>query len=318
LAVSPANKTDRFAEGFGGVNASEPLLEPSKGGFVRVLRYGNWRRFMGVMPFLLYLGVFLLIPALSVVVDAFRADNGSFTLSNFSVGFSGVYFESFKNSIQLSFFSAVIATIVGLLVALAIVASPGRTLRAVVTAGSGVFANTGGVPLAFSFIATLGNFGLVTELMTNIGFNPYNHGFSLYSVLGLTVVYEYFLIPLMVLIMIPPIDALRKEWVDAASSLGASRVQFWRYVGGPLLAPPLLAGFLVLFTDAFAAYATAAALTSGTIPIVPIQIGSLISGNVLVGHAHLGNALGAGMIGVVLVAALMYGLVQRRASRWLR
>lgn len=285
---------------------------------MRVLRYGNWRRFMGVMPFLLYLGVFLLIPALSVVVDAFRADNGSFTLSNFSVGFSGVYFESFKNSIQLSFFSAVIATIVGLLVALAIVASPGRTLRAVVTAGSGVFANTGGVPLAFSFIATLGNFGLVTELMTNIGFNPYNHGFSLYSVLGLTVVYEYFLIPLMVLIMIPPIDALRKEWVDAASSLGASRVQFWRYVGGPLLAPPLLAGFLVLFTDAFAAYATAAALTSGTIPIVPIQIGSLISGNVLVGHAHLGNALGAGMIGVVLVAALMYGLVQRRASRWLR
>ncbi len=318
MSISSLGESRESDGGFEGASTSEPPKEGASWSVVRFLRYGNWRRFMGVLPFVAYLGIFLLVPAISVVVDAFKADNGSFTLSNFSVGFSGVYFESFKNSIQLSLFSAVISTVVGLLVALAIVASPGRTLRAVVTAGSGVFANTGGVPLAFSFVATLGNFGLVTELLTKVGYNPYNHGFSLYSVLGLTVVYEYFLIPLMVLIMIPPIDALRKEWVDAASSLGATRVQFWRYIGGPLLAPPLLAGFLVLFTDSFAAYATAAALTSGTIPIVPIQIGSLISGNVLVGHAHLGNALGAGMIGVVIIAAIMYGFVQRRASRWLR
>lgn len=239
-------------------------------------------------------------------------------MSNFSEAVQGVYFQSFVASIKLSFFSAAIATVVGLLAALAVCSSQNRILRAIVTAGSGVFANTGGVPLAFSFIATVGNFGIITRLLTSAGFNPYDHGFSLYSVLGLTIVYQYFLIPLMILIMIPPIDALRKEWVDASASLGANRAQFWRWVGIPLLTPPILAAFIVLFTDAFAAYATAEALTSGTIPLVPIQLGALISGNVLAGQANLGDALGAGMILVVVVAAALYIYVQRKAARWLR
>lgn len=285
---------------------------------VRIRRRRRWHPGIATIPFLGYLGIFLVLPAVSVVAAAFRTSSGQLTLSNFDGALHGVYLKSFISSIELSFFSALLATVVGFLGALAVCSSESRILKGIVTAGSGVFANTGGVPLAFAFIATMGNFGLITKLMSDGGFNPYDHGFSLYSVLGLTIVYQYFLIPLMILIMIPPIEAMRKEWVEASSSLGASSGQFWRWVGMPLLFPPILAAFIVLFTDAFAAYATAEALTSGTIPLIPIELGALISGNVLAGQANLGDALGAGMIFVVLTAGLLYFYVQKKASRWLR
>ena len=281
-------------------------------------RRRHWRNGFGAVPFLAYVAIFLLIPAISVITTAFQDGNGKPTMANFNEAVHGVYLSSFITSIKLSFFSAVIAAIIGLLAALAVSTTKNRTVRALVSAGSGVFANTGGVPLAFSFVATVGNFGVLTMFLKSAGLDIYAHGFSLYSVMGLTIVYQYFLIPLMILIMIPPIQALRKEWVDASESLGATRAQFWRWVGIPLLLPPILAAFIVLFTDAFAAYATAEALTSGTIPLVPIQVGSLISGNVLAGQTNLGDALGAGMIVVVVIAGMLYAVLQRRASRWLR
>ncbi len=310
--ASSTNVEESAQSQAGGVSSPGPAeLRPRRG-------RRRWHNGIGTVPFLVYLGLFLVVPAISVVVTAFQSGSGNFTLSNFNEAVHGVYLKSFINSIQLSFAAAIVATIIGVLASLAVCASSNRIVRALVSSGSAVFANTGGVPLAFSFIATVGNFGVITKLLTDAGFNPYDHGFSLYSVLGLTIVYQYFLIPLMVLIMIPPIEALRKEWVDASSSLGATRAQFWRWVGIPLLAPPILAAFIVLFTDAFAAYATAEALTSGTIALVPIQLGALISGNVLAGQTNLGDALGAGMIAIVLVAGFLYAYVQRKASKWLR
>ncbi|MHB8190180.1 MAG: ABC transporter permease [Ferrimicrobium sp.] len=281
-------------------------------------RKRRWHNGIGVVPFVVYLSLFLVVPAVSVIAEAFRSSSGALTMANISAASHGVYLESFVASIQLSFAAALISAVVGLLTTLALVSSNNRILRAIVTSGSAVFANTGGVPLAFSFIATVGNFGLITKLLSDAGFNLYNHGFSLYSILGLTIVYQYFLVPLMILIMIPPVEALRQEWVDASSSLGGTRLQFWRWVGIPLLFPPLFAAFIVLFTDAFAAYATAEALTSGTIPLVPIQLGALISGNVLANQANLGDALGAGMILIVVIAGALYVYVQRKAARWLR
>ena len=46
---------------------------------------------------------------------------------------------------------------------------------------SGVAANFGGIPLAFAFIATLGTLGIVTQLLTNLGYNLYQHGFTLFT-----------------------------------------------------------------------------------------------------------------------------------------
>lgn len=237
----------------------------------RVSRWRARRANLGVVPLVAYLVVFLIVPAGSVILDAFLNNHGQFTLANLSTSVQGVYLQSYVTSLELSSISGVLAAIIGLIFALALVAAPGGgLLRRVVTSGSGVLANTGGIPLAFAFIATLGNFGIVTGILAHLGLNPYSAGFSLYTLTGLVVVYIYFLVPLMVLEMLPAVDGLRQEWFDAAASLGARRRDFWRHVGIPVLGPTFLAALMVLFTDAFAAYATAAALTNGVIPLVPI------------------------------------------------
>jgi putative spermidine/putrescine transport system permease protein len=191
-------------------------------------------------------------------------------------------------------------------------------LRQVAITASGVFANFGGVPLAFLFVATIGSTGLVTRWLTDLGFNPYNHGFTLYNLLGVEIVYMYFQIPLMVLVILPALEGLRPAWREAAENLGARTWQYWRHVGGPVLLPSFLGCVLLLFGSALSAYATAEALTSGTIPLTSIQIGSFLNGNVIPGQENVGKALGLGLVVIISVAMVFYVLLQRRAAKWLR
>jgi putative spermidine/putrescine transport system permease protein len=190
-------------------------------------------------------------------------------------------------------------------------------LRRIVSTASGVFAQFGGVPLAFLFIATLGTTGLATGWLNALGVNPYGHGFDLYTFFGVSIVYTYFQLPLMVLIITPALEGLRPAWREAASGLGARGWQYWRYIGGPVLFPSFLGGVLLLFGSALSAYATAEALTSGSIPLTAIQIGSFLNGNVIAGQQNVGKALGLGLVVVITVAMIFYSILQKRASRWL-
>ena len=174
------------------------------------------------------------------------------------------------------------------------------------------------IPLAFAFVSTLGRMGLVTALLRELfGLELYDAGFNLYSFWGLTLTYVYFQIPLMILIIQPALEGMKKEWREASENLGASAFQYWRHVGLPVLLPPILAALILLFGNAFGAYATAYALTGGLINIVPILIGAQIRGDVL-HDPNLGYALALGMVAVMTVTLLAYTWLQRLASRWLK
>lgn len=232
--------------------------------------------------------------------------------------FHAQYLAAYKTSIEISLITAVAGGVLGLLMCYAALA-PGapRFIRTALMTFSGVAANFGGVPLAFAFISTLGTVGLATRWLDSLGFNPYDHGFSLFTFTGLCVTYVYFQIPLMILVIAPAIDGLRAEWREAASNLGASSTQYWRHVGLPILLPSILGGMILLFGGSFAAYATAYALTSGHINLAPLLIGELIGGNVL-SDPHQGYAIALGMIVVISVAMTIYFALDRWASRWRR
>jgi len=278
------------------------------------------RRTAGVVPFGAYVTLGLLLPMVAVAVGSFQNSNGGgFTFSNISAATHGIYLKGFWQSIELSVITALLPGIFGLLIAYAIfTAKRGAILRQVAITASGVFANFGGVPLAFLFIATLGSSGLATQWLSNLGFNPYNHGFTLYSLTGVVVVYFYFQIPLMVLVILPALEGLRPAWREAAENLGARTWDYWRFVGGPVLLPSFLGCVLLLFGSALSAYATTEALTNGTIPLTSIQIGSFLNGNVIAGQENVGKALGLGMVVIIAVAMLIYVALQRRAAKWLR
>ncbi len=181
----------------------------------------------------------------------------------------------------------------------------------------GVASNFAGVPLALAFTFTLGQLGFVTVLMRDAGFDPYDNGFRLTSKLGVELVYLYFQLPLMVLIIAPAIDGLRREWREAAESMGASARQYWRHVGLPILTPSILGTMVLLFGNAFGAQATAFQLTGGTLNLVPIVIGAQIRGDVL-HNPGLGYAMAMGMVVIMALSIGLYTILQRRAERWLR
>ncbi|MCC6206199.1 MAG: ABC transporter permease subunit, partial [Hyphomicrobiales bacterium] len=183
---------------------------------------------------------------------------------------------------------------------------------------SGVASNFAGVPLAFAFLATLGRLGLVTVLLRDLfGFNLYATGFNILSFWGLTLTYLYFQIPLMVVIITPAIDGLKKEWGEAAATLGATGLQYWRMVAIPVLWPSFLGTVILLFANAFGAIATAYALTGSSLNIVPILLYAQIRGDVL-HNPHLGYALAFGMIVVTGLANIFYIWFRVRSERWLK
>jgi len=278
------------------------------------------RTWAGIVPFGVYVLLGLGLPTAAIAAGAFQdPDTGQFTLNNVNIAIHGIYLHGFLITTELSVITAIVPGILGFFVGYAIfTARRGAVLRRVTITASGVFANFGGVPLAFLFIATLGTTGIATHWLTAIGFNPYENGFNLYDLGGVALVYLYFQIPLMVLIILPAFEGLRPAWREAAQNMGAGTWQYWRYIGGPVLLPSFLGCLLLLFGSAFSAYATAEALTSGTIPLTAIQIGSFLNGNVLAGQQNVGKALGLGMVLVIAVLMVFYALLQRRAARWLR
>jgi putative spermidine/putrescine transport system permease protein len=283
---------------------------------------GRGRRFslvwLGTVPFFAYALLFLFLPAGQVLVGAFRDVDGGFTLDNLRTLFDEPYRTGFKNSIEISLVTALVGGFLGFLIAYsAIRDGTPRFIRPALTTFSAVAANFGGIPLAFAFVATLGTIGVLTQFMAGLGWDPYDHGFTLFGKTGIELAYLYFQFPLMVIVIMPAIDGLRREWREAAASLGASSYQFWRHVGLPILMPSLLSAVILLFGNSFAAYATAYGLTAGFVNLVPVQIGFYLSGDVL-DDPHLGQALAVGMFVVLAVMMLLYIPLQRRASRWAR
>jgi len=270
---------------------------------------------IGTIPFF----GFLILPSAALLIEAFKDGKGHWTFHNVHAILQHQFLNAYETSIELSLLTAAVGALMGFLLAYA-AAHQGtpRAIRSALTTFSGVAANFGGIPLAFAFIATLGTVGILTRfLKTGLGIDIYAHGFTLFSFTGVAIAYIYFQIPLMVLVIAPAIDGLRQEWREAATNLGASAVQYWLFVGIPVLLPSLLGAFILLFGNSFAAYATAYALTSSAVNLVPIQIGAVVNGNVL-SDPQLGYALALGMIIVIAVAMTIYAFAQRRAARWQR
>ena len=276
------------------------------------------RSLLGTVPFFAYVTVFLAIPTLVVVIGAFAGDGG-FTLDNVTALGEGYVLDAFGRSILLSAITAILGAAFGAVLAYALAtARPGGLLRRVVTAASGVLAQFGGVTLAFAFLATIGLSGFVTVFLRDrLGVDIYGGGVWLFELPGLALVYTYFQIPLMVIVFLPALDGIRPQWREATESLGGTTWQYWTRVAGPLLAPAFLGSTLLLFANAFSAYATAAALVSQGNPIVPLQIRSALTSEVVLGQQNLGKAMALGMVVVVAVVMALYALLQKRTARWL-
>lgn len=273
---------------------------------------------LGLVPFGVYVVLFLAVPTLLAIGSGFVDGDGVFTWTNITALVDPVVLNTFANSASLSLLTAVVGALAGALVCYAMLGmNPQGAVRQTVDAAAGVLAQFGGVMLAFAFIATIGLQGVVTVLLKDtFGVDIFADGVWLYDVPGLILPYIYFQVPLMVITFMPALAALKPQWAEANLTLGGTRLGFWVRVGIPVLAPSFLASLLLLFANAFSSYATAAALASQGSQIVPLQIRAALTSETVLGRENLAGALALGMIVIVGVVMGLYSLIQRRAARW--
>lgn len=285
----------------------------------RPLRTRSAWTWIGVLPFFLFAILFIGLPASFLVVGSLNLETGGVGLDNYAGLTGDCCFIAFRNSIQLSLVTALLGGLFGFLLAAAVILGGlPPILRSALMTFSGVASNFAGIPLALAFIFTLGNLGFVTKfILDTFHFRIQDTGFSLYSMAGLSLVYLYFQFPLMVLVIAPAIDGLRREWREAAENLGATPIQYWRKVALPILTPSILGAVILLFGNAFGAQATAFQLSGGTIQLATLVISSQMQGDVLF-NPGLGYAMAMGMVLIMGVSIAGYSLLQRRSERWLR
>ncbi len=277
----------------------------------------NW---LPLLPFFLFATLFLFLPSISIFIRSFESVDGGFTFDNIIALFTvRDFINAYKTSLTISVITALGGAVFGFLLAYAVILGGlPKGLRTFMTTFSGVASNFAGVPLAFAFIATMGNAGLVTRWIESAsGIDIHQQGFTIYNITGLSIVYMYFQFPLMVLIMAPALDGLHREWNEACANLGGTSWHYWRYIAFPILLPSLLGTTILLFGNAFGAYATAYAFSGSFINLVPILIGAQMQGDVLF-NPGLGNALALGMVFIMGFSMIGYITLQRRAARWLR
>ena len=290
-----------------------PAARPPRKGF-------SWA-WLGVAPFFLFATMFIFLPSIQIIIRSFQDRQGNFTFDNVVMAVTGPDFISaWRASLSISVITALGGAIFGFLLAYAVILGGlPRALRTFMVTFSGVASNFAGVPLSFAFIATMGTAGLITRLIESVaGVNLQRDlGFNIYTIWGLSIVYMYFQFPLMVLIMAPALDGLRREWKEACANLGGTTWHYWRHVAFPILLPSLLGTTILLFGNSFGAYATAYAFSGSFINLVTIVIGAQIKGDVLE-NPGLGNALALGMVVIMGLCMAGYATIQRRAARWLR
>ena len=298
---------------------AQDVQVPQKSGAASLqLSQTTWA-WIGVTPFFIFALMFLILPTLDLMVGAFQDTDGNFTLQNLTNLNQPSIISAYVISLKVSIASALTGAVLGFLLAYAaVIGGLPQWIRPTLMTFSGVASNFAGLPLAFAFIATLGRVGLVTVLLRELaGVDIYKMGFNLLSFWGLTLTYLYFQIPLMVLIIAPALDGLKREWREASEILGASRWQYWRHVAFPILWPSILGTTLLLFANSFGAVATAYALTGSSMNIVTILLYAQIRGDVLHDQG-LGYALAMGMILITGISNGAYIWLRQRSEKWLR
>lgn len=273
---------------------------------------------VGLLPFTLYVLMFLLVPTGIALLTGFQDADGRWTTDNLTALADPVIWRAIVNSLVLALVTSAVGAVVGAVVCYALLGLPpdGFLLRWV-NAVCSVLAQFVGVMLAFAFIATIGISGTLTALLdTRLGVRLYSDRVWLYELPGLVLPYLYFQIPLMVIVFFPAMQVLRPQWAEANLTLGGTRWMFWRRIGIPLLFPPFLGASLLLFANGFSSYSTAAALISQASPIIPLQIRLAMSSETVLGRANVAGVLALAMMAVMALTMTVYALIQRRLRRW--
>lgn len=268
------------------------------------------------LPLIVLAGTMLVVPVLAMVAESFTTDAGAFTLDNWTHTYAALSAQrAVGNSIGLAAAVATLALLVGAPLSW-IVSRMARLSRSLHLGLLNVATNFSGIGLGFAYVAALGAFGMVTLALKRAGLDATPPPQA--SFWGLVLAYEYSNVPLFVLLSLPAMSLLRDEWWEAAQTSAATRWQFWRHIGWPVLRPFLLADWLLIFTWSVGMYGVPVALEGdrpGAYRLVTVEMYRSLFGS-LFGERRM-PVYAVSLMVLAMASLLAYRLITRRGNRWL-
>lgn len=272
---------------------------------------------LALLPFLLLVVMYELLPLIMLVVDSFGVDKKPdirFSLENYTKIFTALsYKTAILNSLRITLISTVVGIVIAFLGARAAYNSRGKFRKVFMTVLN-MTSNFAGVPLAFAYMIILGNAGVIKQIANVYGIE-FIQNFDLYTSKGLTLMYIYFQIPLSTLLLIPAFNGIRTEWNEANMLLGGNSLHFWGKIGIPVLLPSIFSTLSVLFANALCAYATAYALLMNNFSLLPINISAQFVGDIRT-KPKLGAALSVVMMVIMCIVILLNNFITKKTTKW--
>ena len=257
------------------------------------------------IPYVIWMALFVVAPIIMVVIYAFSAAGGGFTLANFAK--MGTYAVVFTRSFKLALIATLICLVIGYPLAYIMSKEGPRFQRvAMVLIMLPMWMNF--LLRTYSWMSILENNGLLNQLFQKIGVIAlYNQVFgtdiqffrmmNTQGAVVLGMVYNY--LPFMILPIYSVIIKLDPSLLEAARDLGANTFNVFRRVILPLSLPGVLSGITMVFVPSVSTFAISKMLGGGT----ELLLGDLIEQQFLGGayNPYLGAAISLVMMIIVVI-----------------
>lgn len=234
--------------------------------------YRQYKILLLALPAFAVLVIFFLLPLVSVLADPFLDEGDAF----FNLWNDSLFLRGLQGSTLLSLTAGFISVAVGIPVALRISVMD-ESRRLLVMFCISLPLTFSGLIVAYGFILCFGRAGFVTLLLANVGVSPEWLSSMVYSPVGLALAYCYYLIPRVVLMLLPALANFDRKLLLAATSMGAGRIRAFFDIILPELLPTVGVAFCLVAAVAFGAYGTALALVGSQVNILPLLLYSSIS-----------------------------------------
>lgn len=251
-------------------------------------------------PYLIWMGIFIVIPLLLVVYFAITTGDSQnfstfqFSLDNFKRFFTPNYLKVLGRSVNLAFVSTVICLILGYPMAFIISREKAKKrnimiLMFVIPMWMNFLLRT------YAWLTLLGKNGFINFIITKIGLQPLNLIYNDKAVL-LGMVYNF--LPFMVLPIYSVLIKIDNSLIEAAEDLGANKLTIFRRVILPLSIPGIITGITMVFIPAVSTFVISSLLGGNKYSLI---------GNVIeqqfryTGDWHFGSSMSVILIIFILI-----------------
>lgn len=207
-----------------------------------------------IAPITILLVVVLILPLLAVLLPTVF-EGGAVTLGRYIAFFQDPYYiKIFIRTLRIALVCTLVCMILGIPTAY-FISRVSKKWRGILMSVALFPMLTNSVIRAFAWINILGKNGIVNQILSALHLvdQPLSMLYTEFSVLVGTI---YLFLPLMIITLVGVMENIDNDMMEAAESLGASRLLSFFKVILPMSIPGIITGAVLVFNGAMTAYTT--------------------------------------------------------------